>query len=98
MLGETELILLTGSFGATAVLLYSAIASDLAQPRNCLFGHMISAFIGVAIKKCFGNNDFMWLQAPLAVSFSILFMNLTKTLHPPGGATSLIAVMPNPTI
>jgi CBS-domain-containing membrane protein len=59
---------------------------------------MISAFVGVSIKKCFGNNDLMWLQAPLAVSISIFFMNLTKTLHPPGSATSLIAVMPNTTI
>ena len=40
----------------------------------------------------------MWLQAPLAVSISIVFMNLTKTLHPPGSATALIAVTPNPII
>ena len=39
--------LLIGSFGATAVLVYGAIRSPLAQPRNVLGGHVISALIGV---------------------------------------------------
>lgn len=30
---------------------------------------------------------------PLAVSFAMFFMDITRTLHPPGGATALIAVM-----
>jgi CBS-domain-containing membrane protein len=34
-----------------------------------------------------------WLAASLAVSTSIALMHLTKTLHPPGGATALIAVI-----
>jgi CBS-domain-containing membrane protein len=34
----------------------------------------------------------MWLTASLSVSLSIVMMQLTKTLHPPGGATALIAV------
>jgi CBS-domain-containing membrane protein len=34
----------------------------------------------------------MWLTASLSVSISIVLMQLTKTLHPPGGATALIAV------
>jgi CBS-domain-containing membrane protein len=33
-----------------------------------------------------------WLAAALAVSSSIVVMQVTKTLHPPGGATALIAV------
>jgi CBS domain-containing membrane protein len=36
--------------------------------------------------------DIIWLTAPLAVAFSIIAMQYTKTLHPPGGATALIAV------
>jgi CBS-domain-containing membrane protein len=50
------------------------------------------------VKKSFGGDQLMWLQAPLSVSISVAFMNLTKTLHPPGSATALIAVMPNPVI
>ena len=37
--------------------------------------------------------DIIWLTAPLAVSLSILMMQLTNTLHPPGGATALVAVI-----
>ena len=42
-----ELSLMIGSFGASAVLVYGAIKSPLAQPRNLVGGHMISAFVGV---------------------------------------------------
>jgi CBS-domain-containing membrane protein len=36
--------------------------------------------------------DIIWLTAPLAVAGSIVAMQYTKTLHPPGGATALIAI------
>jgi CBS-domain-containing membrane protein len=35
----------------------------------------------------------MWLAASVAVATAIACMHITKTLHPPGGATSLIAVI-----
>ncbi len=35
----------------------------------------------------------LWLAAALAVSVSIALMHMTRTLHPPGGATALIAVI-----
>ncbi len=35
----------------------------------------------------------MWLASSLAVATAIAVMHATKTLHPPGGATSLIAVI-----
>lgn len=83
--------LLIGSFGATAVLVYGAIRSPLAQPRNVLGGHIISALIGVVSYQLVG--DIIWLAAALAVSTAIAVMHMTKTLHPPGGATALIAVI-----
>src|SRR5690606_29183859 len=82
---------LVGSFGASSVLIYGAIESPLSQPRNLIGGHLISALIGVTVYKFFPNA--IWLTAPLAVSLSIVFMQCTKTLHPPGGATALIAVI-----
>jgi CBS-domain-containing membrane protein len=39
-----------------------------------------------------------WLAAAVAVSTSIAVMHLTKTLHPPGGATALIAVLGGGTV
>lgn len=89
-LSETENIFLIGSFGASSVLIYGAIQSPLAQPRNLIGGHVLSALVGVITYKII--PDVIWLSAPLAVAFSIVLMQYTKTLHPPGGATALIAV------
>lgn len=86
-----DLLLIIGSFGASAVLVYAAIKSPLAQPRNLIGGHIISALVGVASYKLFGGT--IWLAASLSVSLSIVAMLLTRTLHPPGGATALIAVI-----
>ncbi len=47
-LDETTLIFMIGSFGASAVLLYGAVRSPLAQPRNLVGGHVLSAIVGVA--------------------------------------------------
>lgn len=91
LLGATEQVFLIGSFGASSVLVYGAIESPLAQPRNLVGGHLISAFTGVVIYKLL--PDIIWLNAPLAVALSIVLMQITKTLHPPGGATALIAVI-----
>jgi CBS domain-containing membrane protein len=91
MLSDYENIFLIGSFGASSVLIYGAIQSPLAQPRNLIGGHLISAFIGVLVYKSL--PEIIYLTAPLAVALSIVCMQITKTLHPPGGATALIAVI-----
>ncbi len=88
---ETDLVMIIGSFGASAVLIYGAITSPLAQPRNLMGGHVISALIGVASYNMLHSH--MWLAASVAVATAIAAMHLTKTLHPPGGATALIAVI-----
>lgn len=91
ILDHTGLLLIIGSFGASAVLIYGAIRSPLAQPRNLLGGHILSAVIGVTAFQWLGGQP--WLAAAVAVSTAIAVMHLTKTLHPPGGATALIAVI-----
>jgi len=91
---ESDMIFLIGSFGASCVLVYGVIQSPLAQPRNLIGGHVISALVGVSVQKLI--PDILWIAAPLAVSLSIVFMQITKTLHPPGGATALIAVTASP--
>ena len=80
-----------GSFGASAVLIYGAIRSPLAQPRNLVGGHLVSAVIGVASYKLF--PDAIWFASSFGVATAIAAMHATKTLHPPGGATALIAVI-----
>jgi len=81
--------MMIGSFGASAVLIYAAIEGPLSQPRNLVGGHLISATLAVGIYKLLGNTEF---SVAMAVSGAIVAMLATRTLHPPGGATALIAV------
>jgi len=87
----TDLTLLIGSFGASAVLAYGAVRSPLAQPRNLVGGHVVSAVTGVLAWKLLHADP--WLASAVAVATAIALMHLTRTLHPPGGATALIAVI-----
>ena len=88
---NTDFVMIIGSFGASAVLIYGAIRSPLAQPRNLIGGHVLSAVVGVTAFKLLPGH--LWLAAPVAVATAIGLMHATKTLHPPGGATALIAVI-----
>ncbi len=81
--------LLIGSFGASAVLLFGATESPLAQPRNLVGGQFLSAVVGAAIATSGGVGP-IWMA--VAVGLSILLMHVTHTTHPPGGATALIGV------
>jgi CBS-domain-containing membrane protein len=87
----TDLTLMIGSFGASAVLTYGAIRSPLAQPRNLVGGHIVSAIVGVACYKLL--HGIPWLAQATSVATAIAVMHATRTLHPPGGATALIAVI-----
>jgi CBS domain-containing membrane protein len=89
LLTQQDNFFMIGSFGASAVLIYGIVNSPLAQPRNLIGGHLIAAFVGVLVRFIF--PDIVWLSSALAVSSSIVAMQVTKTLHPPGGATALIA-------
>ena len=84
-------IFLVASFGASSVLIYGIINSPFSQPRNLIGGHIISAIVGVTIHKFIPVE--LWLSCAISVSLSIVLMQITKTLHPPGGATALIANM-----
>lgn len=86
-----ELTLITGPMGASAVLVFGTVKNPFAQPRNLVGGHFISALAGVACFQLLGESTL--LAAGLAVSFAIAAMHVTKTVHPPGGATALIAVI-----
>jgi len=88
---KIDLLMIIGSFGASAVLIYGAIKSPLAQPRNLIGGHVLSALVGVASYQLFHAH--LWLSSAVAVATAIAVMHATKTLHPPGGATALIAVI-----
>lgn len=91
-LEDTDYLFLVGSFGAGAVLMYSAYDAPLAQPRNVLGGQFFSAIVGVTVRLILPHPEYKWLAGSLAVSLSIVVMECLGCLHPPGGASALIAV------
>ncbi|KXH62604.1 HPP family protein [Colletotrichum nymphaeae SA-01] len=89
--------IIVGSFGAAAVLEFYSIESPLSQPRNSVFGQLLSAVVGVAICKLFQLSphfdSIRWLGGALSCALATTVMALTKTVHPPAGATALLAVV-----
>lgn len=94
--GGTAGILLIGSFGASTCMIFGLPGSPYSQPRNVIGGHVCSALCGVS--ACLLAGSFTWLACALAVSCALAVMHLTRTFHPPGGATALIAVIGGPVI
>lgn len=82
------------SWGATSILLYNAIESPLAQPRNAYGGTFIASFCGVALTKLVmtnpDNEQYLWVTGCLGVAIASIAMGVTKTVHPPGGAAAFI--------
>ncbi len=90
-----DLPLLMAPIGASAVLLFAAPASPLAQPWSIFGGNCLAAAIGVACAQLFGDVP---LAAALAVATSIGLMLTFRCLHPPSGAVALTAVIGGPAI
>ena len=84
--------LIAAPFGAAAVLVFAVPNSPLAQPRNLIFGNLIGGVVSLLMVYLFGSEP--WVMA-LSVATAIKVMQLTKTLHPPGGAVALVGVMSN---
>lgn len=80
------------------MLEYCAIDSPLAQPRNVFLGQLVGSIIGVAISKGvtlhagFQSTARRCLAGALSCGFTMIATGLTKTVHPPAGATALLAV------
>ncbi|KAI9788118.1 MAG: hypothetical protein M1835_002459 [Candelina submexicana] len=89
--------IILGSFGAAAILEYNTIESPLAQPRNSILGHFLSALVGVIITKLFQLSpqfeNLRWLAGALSCGLASAVMGLTRTTHPPAGATALLAAV-----
>jgi CBS domain-containing membrane protein len=83
-------LVLVASMGASTVILFATPHSPLAQPWPFAGGNLISACVGVTCAQWIPD---LWLAAAAAVSLAILAMHLSHTLHPPGGAVALVAVL-----
>jgi len=93
--GASGAALIVPSMGASAVLVFAIPHGKLSQPWPLIGGSVVSAIIGVS---CFKLISDPFLAAGLAVGISIGVMHLLGCIHPPGGATALVAVIGGPAI
>lgn len=79
------------------MLEFYAIESPLAQPRNAILGQVLASVVGVGVRKLFElgttSRDLIWLGGPVSCALATALMALTGTVHPPAGATALLAVV-----
>lgn len=90
LIGVEAAVYIIPSMGASAVLLFAAPHSPLAQPWNVFGGHIISAGVGV---MCAQFIPMIAIAAAASVGLSIGAMYYLRCIHPPGGATALAAVI-----
>jgi CBS-domain-containing membrane protein len=91
----TNNLFIMAPFGATCVILYAVSQSPLAQPRNVILGHFVSAFIGLFFLKTFGVSA---LSIALSVGCAIAAMQILRCVHPPAGANPLVILLTAHTI
>jgi CBS-domain-containing membrane protein len=77
------------SLGGSTVFLFVLTETEAAQPRALLGGHIGGALIGILCYQIFG--DALWVSVA-AVVLTMMFMVVTRTIHPPAGANPLIMV------
>jgi CBS-domain-containing membrane protein len=86
----SHVVLLMAPFGATAVLVFGVPDSPLAQAKNVIVGHFITAFVGVLFTQYIGVSP---LTLALATGIAVSAMLITKTTHPPAGANPILIML-----
>lgn len=96
LLGDgAHLPLLVAPLGASAVLLFAIPTSPLAQPWPIIGGNTLSALSGFAVTQVIADPV---LATGAGVALAIAVMSFTRSLHPPGGAAALTAVLGGPAV
>ena len=84
-------LFIAGSFGSSMVLLFGFPESPFAQPKNVLFGHLVTAIVGLLFLHFVPLPIF--LTIPLAVGFGVGLMILLNVTHPPAGGNPIIVII-----
>jgi len=96
MMPYASMVLLVGSFGAMSVIIFSGYKTAAAQPKNVILGNTLGGLVGVVVCNLMtqlGLEKLLWLSAAISVSLTILAQEVTRSVHPPGGATALIYIL-----
>lgn len=86
--------LIITSYGATSILSFNTHDSSVAQLRNILFEHFVSALTGECISKLFslssrGRSNY-WAGRALGVATAPVLISSFNCVHPPAGASALL--------
>jgi len=75
------------------VLVFGFADVPFSQPRNVVFGHVLSSLVGLVCLTAFGPH---WWAAGLAVALAIMGMMALRCVHPPAGSNPVIVFLTAP--
>ena len=84
-------IFLIASFGSSMVLLYGYPENTFAQPKNILFGHVLTTICGMFFLYFVPLP--IYITIPLAVGAGVGLMIILSVTHPPAGGNPIIVIM-----
>ena len=84
-------IFLIASFGSSMVLLYGYPENPFAQPKNILFGHVLTTICGMFFLYFVPLP--IYITIPLAVGLGVGLMIVLGVTHPPAGGNPIIVIM-----
>lgn len=90
--GAVSLPALVPPFGASVVIVFFTPESPYGRPWNVVGGQIASALAASSVLWAFPHAP-TGVLAALAVASAGLLMLATRSFHPPGGATALLAVV-----
>ncbi len=90
-----DMPMVLASTGASAMLIFGIPHSPVSQPWPIVAGHLISALVGITFYKLIANPV---LASSMAIGVSMFIMHHTGSMHPPGGATAVTAVIGGETV
>ena len=79
--------------GATAVLVFAVHTGPLSQPWSCVVGNTVAALWALLVVRWWPQQALGWLLPAVAVGGAIAWMQITRALHPPGGAVALLLAL-----
>jgi len=78
------------SFGSTVINVFGFPKNRNSQPKNVLFGHLLSALVGIIFINFFETS---FITLGLAVGVSTMLMLTLKIAHPPAGGTVIMVMI-----
>ena len=77
------------SFGATVFIVFVLYDLETAQPKNIIFGHLVSILVGIIFNETIGVSFY---SLGLSVGLAVVLMVYLKIMHPPAASNPLVAL------